>query len=332
MYIFIDEAGAFQIPPRPNAVSCVAALVVPESLATTLFRKFRRVTKPWKVGGREVKGSQLLEAQMAEVIRTIRRLDILLIATVIDMGIHTGQGISSHKEEQAVKILASVTPAMASTVRARLEGLAARVRSLSDQLYVQSVLLTTLMHSVLAASTLYYSQRIPKALGRFCWRLDAKDVTPTRHEQLWQDIVGPLLQTQSLSTPLACMKGADYSAFQRYMGQRAEPPEHLRERVSGPDGPFTYVDIDALLSDMKFCASHRVTGIQMVDVLASVIRRACNNTLQSAGWKGLGRLMPRQERGKNCVRLLALEDVNDVRLPYAGVIDSWDRETKRMIV
>jgi hypothetical protein len=72
MYIFIDEAGAFQIPTRPHAVSCVAALVVPEVFAPTLFRRFRRCSRPWVVDGAELKGSRLDERQNASVVgRTV---------------------------------------------------------------------------------------------------------------------------------------------------------------------------------------------------------------------------------------------------------------------
>jgi hypothetical protein len=67
-------------------------------------------------------------------------------------------------------------------------------------------------------------------------------------------------------------------------------------------------------------------------MLAAAIRRACNGTLQREGWEGLGRLMPTPAKGKNCVRLLALEDVSDDDLPYADVLSKWDRSTRRMIV
>jgi hypothetical protein len=58
MYIFIDEAGSFQTTTRPHAVSCVAALVVPEPFAPTGFRRFRRCIRPWVVDGAELKGSR----------------------------------------------------------------------------------------------------------------------------------------------------------------------------------------------------------------------------------------------------------------------------------
>jgi hypothetical protein len=102
--------------------------------------------------------------------------------------------------------------------------------------------------------------------------------------------------------------------------------------VSNPDEPFQYIDMDALLADLKFCQSHLLTGLQTVDILASAIRRACNGTLRPAGWRDLGRLMPTPKRGTHAVRLLALEPLEDRDLPYDGVIKTWNREGRRVIV
>jgi hypothetical protein len=331
MYIFIDEAGGFQIPSQPNLVSCVTALLVPESFARTLFRKFRRVTRPWKSAGHEVKGSQLAEDQMAAVIRAVRRFDVLLIGIAIDMGLHSDPVITLHRKGQVDRVFASVLPAVSTARRTKIENLAKRIGALPNQLYVQMLMLTLLIQAVVEAGTLYYVQRIPKTLGSFTWRLDAKDKSITEYERLWQDMVGPLLQTMSLSSPNGYMKGADYSAFDRYCGTVAEAPEHLRNHLPRKGEPLEYIDIDALLSDLRFCASHRVTGIQMVDMLGAAIRRACNDRLQPAGWKGLGRLMPSPRRGEDCVPFIALEDVRDDALPYSRIIKGWNRETRQMI-
>jgi hypothetical protein len=332
MYIFVDEAGGFQVPSNSKGVCCIGALIVPESVLVTLLRKMRRLTRPWRAEGREVKGSQLLETQMAQVLATVRRFDVLFVVVAIDMALHSDAGVSRHRETQAKKFLDALSDKMALPVRFRTEGLAARLRALPNQLYVQSVLLTMLVEAVLTASTLYYSQRLPKALSHFHWRLDAKDVAITRYELLWRDVVGPFLQTQSLSSPLPMLKGADYSSFQRFCGEQPVPPGHLRPHVRAPDDAFAYVDIEELLADLRFCSSARYTGLQAVDMLASAVRRACNGSLETKGWKGLGRLMPRPRRGTHAIRFLALEDVGDPEVSYADVVRQCDLETKRMIL
>jgi hypothetical protein len=102
--------------------------------------------------------------------------------------------------------------------------------------------------------------------------------------------------------------------------------------VRKPNEPFGYADIEAILSDLRFCQSDRSTGVQAVDVLVSTISRACNGHLQRGGWKGIGRLMPRPERGRNAVHLIALEDFPAADEPYADFVHEVDSETKRMVV
>jgi hypothetical protein len=332
MYIFIDESGGFQSTARTSQVSCVAALVVPEPFARTLFRKFRRLSESWKAGQLEAKGSQLTEQNVADLLRLVRKFDVLLLVAAIDMGLHTEQGIKDHKEEQADKVVSGVPGTMPVHMRQRIERLGAAVRALPNQLYVQSVVLTTLLENVVDACTLYYVQRIPRTLGSFVWRLDAKDIIPTHYEAVWREIVGPQLQTRSIKKPMAQLEGADYSSFDRFGGRRAQAPAYLRRHVTDQSRPFEYLDIDELLGDLKFVPSHRLTGLQMVDMLAAAVRRGCNGTLQTSGCKGLGRLMPTPERGHNCIRLLALEDIEYDGLPYASLIKSWGRETKRMVI
>jgi len=332
MYVFIDEAGGFQVPARSNQVSCVAALVIPESFAKTLFGKVHRSLDWWRADGREIKGSQLDERQMADLIRVVRRFDVLLIGVVIDMGLHTDAGISLHRHQQVTTIRASMTEKMNPRLREWIGRMASRMEVLPNQLYVQSILLTTLVKAVMDTATLYYAQRIPRTLSAFVWRVDAKDLTLTDYERLWSDVVGPFLQTRSLSSPLLQMRGADYSFFEKFCGQAAVPPSHLKGRVAISDEPFQYFEMNRVLADLKFCRSHVLTGLQIVDMLAAGIRRACNATLQSAGWRDLGRLMPRPQKGSEIVRLLALEDLPDRPVPYADVLRRWEAEGRRVVV
>jgi len=332
MYIFIDETGAFQTPARSQRISAVAALVIPESFAKTLFRRFRALVAPWRNGNPEVKGSSLVESQMAEVIRTITRFEVLLFVVAIDMSLHTTAGIVAHRDEQAGKVREAAARVLNPELKSRLDALADQLGRLSVQLYAQSAVLTSLLQAVLESSTLYYVQRNPKTLGSFTWRIDGKDMQVTPYEQMWRQIVGPLLQTRSLARPLWQLEGADYSAFNRYCGGFPEAPAHLRSRIAESTEPFLYVDTQELLRDLRFTASHRLTGLQMVDILAAGVRRALNNTLGRAGWSGIGRLMPHPPRGSDCVKFLALEDLPDVDIPYAGIVKEWNRVTRRMVV
>lgn len=237
--MFIDEAGGFQTSPIRSRVSAVAALLVPESVARGLFRRFRRLSRPWKRGKPEVKGSQLDEAQAAQVIAAVRRYDVLLVAVAIDMAMHSASAVQAHKVGQAAKIRASKLPGMPKHRLDEFEARAARTEALPDQLYVQSVLLTTLVDAVVRVGSLYYVQRIPKTLGNFAWRIDEKDPKKiTTYEALWQEVVRPYLQTISLSKPHMYLDEADYSWFDRYARTEPEAPAHLRKHLRKPRTPF----------------------------------------------------------------------------------------------
>jgi hypothetical protein len=333
VHIFIDESGGFQVPTRPNQVSCVSAVVVPETLLAPLYRAFDRTADPWRKGRAEIKGSQLNEAQMAKVIHTVKRFEVLLFTVAIDMGIHTDDAIDRHKNVQADKITAKMDPHIPTSWRDMFLGWSKGIRCLSNQLYVQSVLLTNLVHATLSGATLYYVQRMPKTLGSLAWRLDAKDIAVTTYEQLWQETVEPYLQWLSLAEPLSELEGADYSAFAKYQETLPRPPEHLRKHLrTDSETPFEALDTGKILSDLQFSPSHAVLGLQIVDMLGSCVRRACNGTLQHAGYRDLGRLMPRPQRGSHCVRFLSLNDTEQATVPYAGIIKSWDLNTRRMII
>lgn len=344
MYIFIDESGNFVVPSKPHAVSCIAALVVPEPFAATLFRKFRKAIRPWKLQAKEVKGSKLDEQQMATVFKLMRRFDVLVVAVCMDMGLHTEASIDIHKNGQADVFQKKATEVMYPEMKHSLEDLAARIRALPNQLYAQSIVLTELVGEVFSASTLYYAQRIPSTLGSFKWRVDAKDRRTTEYEELWMKIVLPLFQAKFLHQPLIQLEGADYSAFAKFSKTASEPPVHLKDHISdrwaSSAMPFRYMDIREILTDnLKFHASERYTGLQLVDIVASAIRRACNQTLQSQGWEGVCKLMVnsarrKNERSKNSLRFMLLRKIHlppGYALPYEDVIRKCDRDCKRML-
>ncbi len=145
-------------------------------------------------------------------------------------------------------------------------------------------------------------------MGRFKWRVDAKGAAITGYEKLWWEIVLGLVQTKSLADPLVQLEGADYSAFARFNNETtAEPPAHLRSHLPEGTTPFRSSDLRLLLrEDLKFGASHRYTGLQLADVLANAIQRACNGRLAVQGWGEIGRLMPRAEKGKSTLRFISL--------------------------
>jgi hypothetical protein len=334
MNIFVDESGTFQpvAEERSHLISNLTALIVPETLSTGVFRAFRRATRPWRQGSGEIKGRDLNEVQTSEILKVLCTFDVLAISVCVDMGLHAASDIDGHRNGQADKYLAALTAGASTFMREHITQQAARVRALPNQLYAQAIALIELFEHVIRLGTLYYVQRIPKTLGAFRWRLDAKNRLPTEYEKLWNEIVYPHLQTIFLDDPFGQMKGADYSAFARFERTEEAPPDYLRRHRSDLPSPFYYIDMNGLLGDLKFVDSKRLTGLQIADVVASVVRRACNGNLQRAGWQGVGKLMPRGETGKHSIRFASFRQVKLPTVPYFSFVAECDRDSKPMII
>lgn len=59
MLIFIDESGNFTIPPaRKRNLSCVGALIVPETVHNDLMGAFVKLRDKWEVGRFPTRGKR----------------------------------------------------------------------------------------------------------------------------------------------------------------------------------------------------------------------------------------------------------------------------------
>lgn len=68
MFVFIDESGPFVIPAQSaTALSCVGALIVPDSSCAGLKQRLGLLGRQWGFVG-EIKGSKLNESQAFDVI------------------------------------------------------------------------------------------------------------------------------------------------------------------------------------------------------------------------------------------------------------------------
>ena len=224
MFIYFDESGIFANPQgRPNAVSCVAALVIPEGIRDDLFLDFQRLAGGFGLKGKEVKGKNLTEAQIDRVIGLLLKYDTVAEIFAIDIGLHTDGAIEQHKLSQGQKLVANLTDAHPPSFQEDVYRLKESLEALPNQLYVQAVLLVQAVSEILQTATLYYGLRLPTELGNFYWVFDAKDQQITPFEELWLTIVAPLVESGSSSKPFALLnEGIDYSFFEKYLGILAQ--------------------------------------------------------------------------------------------------------------
>jgi hypothetical protein len=132
-----------------------------------------------------------------------------------------------------------------------------------------------------------------------------------------------------LKEPLVQLEGEDYSHFEKFYWETTEAPAHLKD----PTKPFKAFSANRVLKDhLRFRTSERHCGLQLADIVASGIRRACNGTLQIAGWRNLGKLMVQNEVGHHTLECMALgPGPRKHTVPYAGIVKIFDRDAKQML-
>jgi hypothetical protein len=300
MRIYIDEAGNFVSQVSGQSLfSLVLALVVPSSIEAALFPEFSSLRSSWPNSGTEIKGSQLDETQAAKLIDLVSRHDVFTDFFAVDMATHHASVVSKFKERQAAGITANLTTEHHRPIVAQLEELAAAIRRMPNQLFVQAFLMIELVLKIIEESTLYYVQRIPAELGSIAWTIDRKDRAITEMENTWSTLVLPMSESRFARKPLLSLRDADYSHFDARYKINADDTETARHvqwmrEVYGIPNTERPPGLNAtlLLSEQReFADSAGSLGLQLADMLATILRRALNNRLQSAGWTNLGRLL-----------------------------------------
>lgn len=328
MHLFIDESGVFSNPRgQDEAVSVVGVLCVPSRRLSELTAKFLRLKEKWGAGGAEVKGSQLAEHQVKETLVLLRKHDARAKLAIIDMGLDPKAAIEAHRDRQADRITACLTPQHQPSLRRELEALQERVRKLPPNLYAQLVVLVEVVADALQNFTLWHAARDGRELSDFHWAADPKDRKLTEYEELWQLLVLPFIQSRSLEQPLAMMDGGDYSHFARFIKVLPERPSWLPPGTVPPSSPFKYPDPKLILKeDFQYPQSKDNLGLQLADIVVTTLRRALKGTLQSPGWQPLGGLLICEKAGT--IKAIGLHEGRGKELvgrTYAGVL-SWLHE------
>jgi len=308
MRIYIDEAGLF-VPPstEPHSYSLVLALAIPSGFEQELFYEFLRLRDGWPVKGVEIKGSKLDESQAAGLIELVSRYDVVVNFFAIDMATHGDVVASDLKTRQADELTAHLTPAHHPNLVAQFRRDADYVRAMPNQLFLQSFLTIQLVLEVIQETTLYYAQRLPEELGEFAWFIDPKDHAITQMEEMWTTYILPFGESHFARKPMAALKEADYSYFDaRYTiaadDEETKPHLEWMEQTYGIKlaSRRGVTDAKLLLSGNRtFPDSRDSLGIQLADMLATVLRRALNDRLGYFGWKNYGKLLVVKARGES---------------------------------
>lgn len=330
MKIYIDESGSFSIDKRNKqySISCVVALVIPEIIENKLFSEFKvwkdKILLKYKISKNEIKGSKLDESDFRSLLSILAQFDILLEVDAIDLGLTADPEIEAHKADMA-KSHARSNTGNNTNIRFKRDITA----SLSNPNYVQALSTSSLVYKVLDIAINYYAQRSPQELSKIQWICDEKGVD---YENILTAIVMPLVQTDCLEKPIANVEGFDYSCFKEYiLGDECSILEPLKSKSQKPSD---FLNITAIMSDIKFMQSHNDVGVQIVDILASCAGRAMRGNLKFEGWKYLSSLIVKRPGG--AISITSFEEkaktAVKVRTSLANFVNYFKDHGKEMVV
>ena len=295
MFVFIDESGPFVIPAQGDtALSCIGALIVPDSSYSSLTQSLGLLKRGWGCVG-EVKGRKLNEPQVFQVITTLLDHDCKFLVCCTDMSAYTQTQLEAYRDRQAKGVIANVTDQHHPNLKSQLLKLKQDIVQMPYQLFVQFSLLTKLIQRTLQEASLVFCRRRPSELASFKWILDSKDLSKTNYEKCWELIGGGLIQTHLLHRPIAMLKVGDYShLIANFSADDQQWPQHLPHPKNTEDRDWPILDLRKLLcAELDFKSSETCEGLQFVDVITNSFRRAVMGRLRYSGWCRLGELMMR---------------------------------------
>jgi hypothetical protein len=308
VHFFIDEGGAFT-PSSGWGVVC--SLAIPHTEIGRARREIDRLTHDWPRNKGELKGGALKVAHLDSLVEALFRHDAIMHACAIDVSRESAEGVEFHKARQSEGITKHLTAEHHPELVRALEALKLTLSRMPHQLYIQSVVMSELIHIASEQVTTYFAQRRPRELGKFEWTIDAKDPRRiTTHEKWWRDTLGPLLEAKSRREPFGFVKdaGFNYKYFERSFAMEHEVwfPDRPRQTIEG-------YDIRKMITDrVAFVDSRSETFIQVVDILASFLRRLLTGEIAGDQVsRAVGRLQIYRRQRKGTLQSLTLVTLAD---------------------
>ncbi len=308
--IYIDESGSFAEANFVGAWNVTAALVLPGSE----LRKCRELLRRLKVksgysSAEEVKLVNLSEDNFIWFLDELGKTASSVFCVATDAGVQSSDGIANHRDAQAGKVEEHKDKMLHVDGERALSKLADQIRGLPPQLHLQLVCQVELIWELVEGSILYYVQRVPRQLNRFRWRIDEKAGGTTNFEKTFRTVIPAILQSKSLVKPGVHVIEFDYSAMKDFFYTKENAPTYLKEHygieIRGEGG----LNLNKLVwDDFEFVDSKREEGVQIIDLIASGIRRCLRgdfeDSLRVAG--SIGRLFVETKDSEFPIRFIRI--------------------------
>lgn len=270
MRIFIDESGSFS--STVSDVSVMVTLMYPESLdykVEKFFDKFyKTLKKEEKDQQGEVKGYALSDVSVEKVFQFIsKNKDIKITFDVFETEIHTPEIIEEFRKGQGAKFQESLDRYMQGPVKSeqmkkdllRLKKLAESKRKISDQDYLQIVLLIRQLEATLQKAIVYYANR------KYAYAFEDLNIifdnkTSKKMLNYMNDVLPVMLRTKSSGKGLVEITGTLY---------KGHP---LEKYLCTEDGQTGYDLGKVFAKEIQYGNSKKYLGLQLADIVASNIR------------------------------------------------------------
>jgi hypothetical protein len=310
MHIFIDESGSFS-GYHNQSVSVVGALAIPDGKLDLIKRKYAKIRARFPLENGEVKGRQLDERQIDEVVTMLARNDAIFEISALDLGFQKESDLVERKRKHAEEMSARAAR-FREPDRQLVENACRQISDTSLPLYLQSIVTFEVLHSIINYVPTYFAQRQPKELGTFTWVIDGKESIKVTNWEMWLSwYARGALATMSIGRPAPTIEGADYSYYRRFDGPpRLDEKDELRG-----------TDTKLLLADLRF-SSETEPGLELVDIVVNATRRALIGSLGEAGWHNIPKLMI--HRNEPYIKLIILAEGGDEihHPPYARIVNT----------
>jgi hypothetical protein len=322
MFIYIDESGSFAYPKSPHhSYACAGALTIPERRHSAVLTGFKKLKRTWRRQGEEIKGREMNEKQIAQVIDLLHQYGVKFHACVTDMLHNPPSLLTCRKEEQAERLFANITEKHQASLVRQTEEIAEKMRKLPNQLFLQLCMMIELVNAHLRDMIIYFAHEDPYELGSFRWVADQKHYKKTTYEHLWMELLVPFIHGRQFSadvgSKIVTLEGGNYDYCKRFFKRIDKWPDHLPERSPGlhQKKDIEVIDIKGILKESFTLAdSAKKPGLQLADVVTNALRRALMGNLQHDGWTALGALMFRWK--DKSVRLVHFGDEENIKMGH----------------
>lgn len=313
MHIYFDESGDFGFPVERYDVYVQAGLIVPESFADKLEHYV--ANKKNELHVEELHAAELPDEELEAICEWLNSGPLSLVGQATDTAVMTAAQLSSYRQEQAARLTANLEQYNAAgggwsgaeawyTRHIKRAELSSRV---SDSEYIQAHMLVVLVYAALFKSIVRYIDD--------AWRDDLVDFYFILDGKLPDKLAAGEKDLNVLLIPFLGSNDYELVVPDTWAGESVHP---FATKFFEPNGN---VSLNRIFEHgLRFESSHEHAGLQLVDVVAYVTRRAILEPENDVIHRAYAHLRDnlRTERGGQALRLIggggdAEQEVDDDR-------------------